>query len=48
MDFEKELAEFQPSMEIDAVEDAIVNSDLTDITDLWMQMLQNRDGKEKA
>ena len=34
MDFEAELAKFQPSLEIDQAEDAIYSDDLKDVEDL--------------
>jgi len=39
-DFEDELSYFKPSLEVDRVEDAIVKSDLTDMTDLMMELLK--------
>ena len=38
--FEDELNYFKPSLEVDQVEDAIVKSDLTDMTDLMMELLK--------
>ncbi len=32
IDFDKEIARFKPSLEVEAVEDAIVKADLTDMT----------------
>lgn len=40
INFEEELNYFKPSMEVDSVEDAIVRSDLTDMTDVMMQLLK--------
>ena len=34
IDFEEELKKFHPSLEVDEVEEAIYNHDLTDLTDL--------------
>lgn len=42
IDFEEELNRFQPSLEIEAVEDAIVNSDLTDMSDIMMELMKER------
>lgn len=42
INFEEELSRFKPSLEVDAVEDAIVNSDLTDMTDLMMELVKER------
>ena len=33
IDFEEEIQRFKPSLDVEAVEDAIVKSDLTDMTD---------------
>lgn len=41
INFEEELNYFKPSLEVDSVEDAIVRSDLTDMTDLMMQLLKD-------
>lgn len=40
LDFEEELKRFKPSLEVGSVEDAIVNEDLTDLTDLMMQQMK--------
>lgn len=40
IDFEEELSRFQPSLEVEEVEDAIVKSDLTDMTDLMMELIR--------
>ena len=42
LDFEEELKNFQPSMEIGNVEDAIGREDLTDMTDLMRELLNNK------
>lgn len=34
INYEEELAKFQPSLEIDEAEDAIMRNDLTDISDI--------------
>ena len=36
IDFETEINDYRPSLEVDAIEDAIVRSDLTDMNDLMM------------
>ena len=38
---------FKPSLDVEAVEDAIVKSDLTDMTDIMMEMIRERDGKRR-
>ncbi len=45
INFDEEIAKFQPSLEVDQAEDAINNNDLSDITDIIKTMLQ--DIKEK-
>ncbi len=46
MDFEAELAKFQPSLEIDQAEDAIYGNNTTDVTDLLQSILKdNQSGK---
>ncbi len=46
MDFEAELAKFQPSLEIDQAEDAIYGNNTTDVTDLLLSILKdNVNGK---
>ena len=42
LDFEEELKNFQPSMEIGNVEDAIGREDLTDMTDIMMELIKER------
>ena len=41
IDFEEELKKFHPSLEVDEVEEAIYNHDLTDLTDL-LEIEKNR------
>ena len=45
LNYEEELAKFQPSLEIDEAEEAIMNNDLTDLSDLLEQVVTGR--KEK-
>ena len=42
IDFEEELKKFHPSLEVDEVEEAIYNHDLTDLTDLLGEIEKNR------
>lgn len=39
LDFEEELEKFQPSLEIDQAEEAVMNNDLSDVSDLLEQVL---------
>lgn len=40
IDFDAEINEYRPSMEVDSIEDAIVRSDLTDMNDLMMNLIK--------
>lgn len=40
IDFEAEIDTYRPSLEVDAIEDAIVRSDLTDMNDLVMELIK--------
>ena len=42
IDFEEELSRFKPILESEVVEDAIVKSDLTDMTDIMMELIKER------
>lgn len=42
LDFEEELKRFRPSLEIGDVEDAIGKEDLTDMTDLMVELLNEK------
>ncbi|MGB8453019.1 MAG: hypothetical protein WCD89_11910 [Anaerocolumna sp.] len=41
INFDEELAKFQPSLEVDQAEDVINNNDLSDITDIIKTMLKD-------
>ena len=41
INFEEELKNFQPSLEVDEAEAAIYNHDLTDVTDIMTEMLRD-------
>lgn len=43
INFEEELAKFKPSTDIEHLEDEILHRDLTDMTDILLQMMQNTD-----
>lgn len=45
INFEKELKNFEPSLEVEKAESAIYNHDLTDVADIITEIL--RDVKEK-
>ena len=40
INFEEELERFKPSLEVEAVSDAILKSDLTDMTDIMMEIMK--------
>ena len=44
INFEEELKKFHPSLEVEDVEDAIYNQDLTDMADLLIKMLMGSEG----
>ena len=45
IDFEEEIQRFKPSLEVEAVSDAIIKSDLTDMADIMMEIMNEK--KEK-
>ena len=40
INFEEELKNFKPSLEVEEAEEAIYNHELTDMTDVMQEMLQ--------
>ena len=43
LDFEEELKKFKPSLEVEEIEDAVYQEDLSDVTDLLKQIMdQNK------
>ena len=40
LDFEEEIARFQPSLEVEDIEDAVYQEDLTDMTDILREMIE--------
>lgn len=40
INFEEELKKFHPSMEVDEVEDAVLNQDLNDMTDIMLAIMK--------
>jgi hypothetical protein len=45
LNFEKELKNFEPSLEVEEAESAIYNHDLTDVTDIITDLI--RDAKQQ-
>ncbi len=41
INFEEELKKFHPSLEVEDVEEAIYNHDLTDMADILIEMVKN-------
>lgn len=48
IDFEEELKKFHPSLEVDAAEEAIKQHDLTDMTDVMVEMLRQTSAAVKV
>lgn len=42
LDFEEEINRFKPSLEVGEVEDTIGREDLTDMTDLMVELLKGK------
>ena len=40
LEFEEELKKFQPSLEVEDIEDAVYQEDLTDMTDILREVIQ--------
>lgn len=40
IDFKEEIQRFKPSLEVEAVSDAIIKSDLTDMADIMMEIMK--------
>lgn len=41
IDFEEELKKFEPSLEVEDAEDAIYNRELTDMTDILVEIMRD-------
>ena len=42
INFEEEIEHFKPSLEVEDIGEAIVRSDLTDMTDIMMELIKER------
>ena len=42
IDFEEELKKFKPSLEVEEIEDAVYQEDLSDVTDLLKQIMDQK------
>ena len=40
LDYEEELKKFQPSLEVEDIENAVYQEDLTDMTDILREMIE--------
>lgn len=47
INFEEEIKKFHPSLEIEEAEDAIYNNNISDITDVMIQMVNELKGDEQ-
>ena len=47
LNYEEELKKFKPSLDVDEVENAIYNQDLTDVIDILKEMLKETNGTAK-
>ena len=47
INFEEELKKFHPSLEVEEVEDAFYNQDLTDVADLLVKMVKEAEETEE-
>lgn len=45
LDFDEEIQKFQPSLEVEDVEDAIYKNDVPDITDLINKIIEGKSEK---
>ncbi|MFQ6932197.1 MAG: hypothetical protein ACLRR3_14765 [Eubacterium sp.] len=46
INFEEEIKKFHPSLEIEEAEDAIYNNNISDITDVMIQMINELKSEE--
>lgn len=47
INYEEEIKRFKPSLDVEQIEDAIVKTDLTDMNDIMMQLIEDvRESKE--
>ncbi len=48
INFEEELKKFHPSLEIDEAEDVIINHNMTDFTDILVDMVKEQEKKRNG
>lgn len=44
LNFDEELAKFQPSLDVEQVEDVVYNNNLADVTDIVKELIQDAKG----
>ena len=42
LDYEEEIRKFKPSLEVEEIEDAVYQEDLTDMTDLLREVMDKK------
>lgn len=42
LDYEEEIKKFRPSLEVEGIEEAVYQEDLTDMTDLLRQVMDQK------
>ncbi len=47
IDFEEELKKFQPSLEVEDVEDTVYNQDVTDLADVLVNLVKESKEEEE-
>lgn len=47
IDFDEEIKKFQPSLEVDEAEEAIYNNNVTDMTDVMLEMIKDLANKKQ-
>lgn len=45
LNYEEELKKFQPSVEVEDIEDAVYQEDLTDMSDILREMIEQTNSK---
>lgn len=45
LNYEEELKKFQPSVEVEDIEDAVYQEDLTDMSDILREMIEQTNNK---
>lgn len=48
LNYEEELKKFQPSVEVEDIEDAVYQEDLTDMTDILREMIEQTNNRKNT